>query len=76
MTAIIDPHSETWRAVKEHIRQRLELHRDIVDSIGLPPGETEAARGAIQELKELLDLARPPVALAIDDDLNQMGGMA
>lgn len=71
----VDPHSETWRAVRKFVEERLELNRNKVEAIGFPPAETEAARGAIQELKELLELAKPPVVVAIDDDLNQMGGM-
>lgn len=73
--AQVEKHSETWRAVEAHIEQRLSLHRDVVDTIGLPIEETEAARGAIQELKELRELAKPSLVTAVDDDLNQLGGM-
>lgn len=72
---MIDPHSETWRAVKAFIDNRLELHRGNIDSIGFAQSDTEAARGAIQELKELLELAKPPIVVAIDDELDQTSGM-
>jgi hypothetical protein len=59
----LDPHSETWRAVTDFIEERLDLHRRTLETIGLPEQETDATRGAIQELKEILELAveREPV---------------
>lgn len=71
----VDKHSETWRAVREFAEQRLELNRSTVEVVGLPKDETEAARGAIQELKELLTLAEAAVSVDVSDDLNQLGGM-
>ena len=60
---IIDPHSDTWRAVAFWLEQRLQLHRSNLEMLGLPPDDTESARGAIGELKELKGLAEPRAAI-------------
>lgn len=64
----IDPNSHTWRAVEKLIEERLELRREVLETIGLSPEETEAARGAIQELQEIRE------AGTIDSDQSGASG--
>jgi hypothetical protein len=55
----IDRTSPTWSAVARWAEQRIAQRRKENETPGLPPDETENARGAIEELKLLLKLAEP-----------------
>jgi len=59
----LDPNSETWRAIAQWIEGRLEMRRGNLELTGLPNDETENNRGAIEELKELENLAKPAAVL-------------
>jgi len=71
----IDFNSETWRAVRDYVEDRLAVRRSALESIGLDSAETEAIRGAIEELKELQQLDNPASVMLIKDELNLMGGV-
>lgn len=66
----VDTNSQTWRAIERWIEERLQLRRHTLQSCGLPMDETENARGAIEELSELRDLAKP--RLVSDDASDSM----
>ena len=57
----IDPNSETWREIEQWIEERLQVRRSNLESMGTEINETENCRGAIEELNELQQLARPHV---------------
>ena len=52
----IDPHSETWQAIREHINQAIRANQRICEVPGTPMAETENARGALGVLRGLLRL--------------------
>jgi hypothetical protein len=54
--AVIDPHSETWQAVRAAINEAINANRRICETSGIPMAETENARGALDVLKGLLKL--------------------
>jgi hypothetical protein len=62
--ADIEPHSRTWRAVKEWAEARLTSSRSTLEAAGLPREETEYERGRISALRELLGLTEPPIIMA------------
>jgi hypothetical protein len=55
----IDPHSRTWRAVKDWAEARLTSSRSTIEAVGMPPLETEYERGRIAAMRELLALTEP-----------------
>lgn len=56
----IDPQSGTWREVKRWAEERISAHQERLEVSGLPPADTEHARGAIAALRELVALPEPP----------------
>jgi hypothetical protein len=52
----IDIHSPTWRAVKAWADKRASTSRTQVETPNLSLPETECARGALRELRLLLEL--------------------
>lgn len=59
MTPVVEPTSETWKAVKEFIAERRQICQSHLEHAGLPVDETENARGAVEILHELEALAAP-----------------
>lgn len=59
MTARIDPHSETWRALEKAINARIGELAALLLVIGTPPERTEGLRHAIHELEGILKLPSP-----------------
>ena len=55
----IDLSSETWLAIDQWIKQRLQIRCTNLEISGMELDETENNRGAIEELKELRALAKP-----------------
>lgn len=55
----IDPQSTTWFAIKTWAAERMTQHRAITEAHGMSMEETEYARGALAELKILLNLTEP-----------------
>lgn len=55
----IDIGSPSWRTVRKWAEDRLAKQRLKLESIGISPTESDAARGAIRELKDLLRLPEP-----------------
>lgn len=55
----IDFSSGTWHAVERHVNQRIEELRERLEVRNTPESETEALRGGIEELRGLLNLAKP-----------------
>jgi hypothetical protein len=56
---IIDPHSDTWRAVKAWADERVKALDRELRTVGLPIDKTEGNRYAIRELESLLKLPNP-----------------
>lgn len=52
----VDPHSETWRAVKAAIHDAITANQRICETPGTEPAPTENARGALTVLRGLLKL--------------------
>lgn len=68
--ALIEEHerySAVWVKLKEHIEDRLDLHRKKNDA-DLSSDETARLRGRIAELKYLLDLDNPGPAMSANAD--------
>jgi len=61
----VDPNSETWRAVEEWIEMRNVIRQSTLECSGMPMDDTENARGAMEELKELrqLGISRPELVI-------------
>ena len=55
--------SPTWREIERWIEERLQIRRSALEMTGLPMDETENARGAIEELHVLQNLAKPVAVL-------------
>lgn len=55
----IDPHSETWAAVKKFAETEIEFARNRLERQGADPLTTEYERGRIKTLRDLLALATP-----------------
>jgi len=55
--------SETWLAIEDWIEERLQVRLSRLEFSGQPMDETENDRGAIEELRELKNLAVPKVVL-------------
>ena len=64
----IDPHSDTWKAIKARADERLNTLRLQNDAFGLDPNGTAVIRGRIAELKELLALEKAPDNSADDSE--------
>jgi len=60
--AEIDPHSETWQAIRAHIAIAIDANRRICETPETPMAETENARGALSVLRGLLKLGGDDVA--------------
>ena len=75
MSKSIEVFSETWRTVRDHCQARIKMHHQILETVGLSQQESEASRGAIQELREILQMAEPKLTTDIDDKRDQLGGM-
>ena len=58
-TPRIDEHSPTWRAVKAWAEQRLAQHRSLLEAPVLQQTDSDLVRGAIRDLKLLLELTQP-----------------
>lgn len=58
-----EANSEVWLKVSRYLAERLERARLKNDSVLLPPLDTQAVRGEIKALRDLLALAKelPPV---------------
>jgi len=52
----IDVHSRTWRRVIEFADDRIRMHQVAIEQAGLDHGQTEFHRGAIRDLRLLLQL--------------------
>lgn len=59
----VDPNSDTWRAIDDWIETRLAFRRANLETVGMPPDDTENCRGAIEELKELRESVKHPRAV-------------
>ena len=55
----INVHDPVWVEVTKWATERLAMHRERLDTIGLPMNETEGCRHAIKELEALLELPKP-----------------
>ena len=55
MTAQIDKHSQTWKAIEKWIEGRIEKHRDALENRADPD-----AHGRLLELRALQKLVNPP----------------
>ncbi len=53
----IDPRSETWRFLEQHINERLQSLRLQNDAVTLDATATATLRGRIAELKSMLSLS-------------------
>lgn len=58
MSYEVDRDSPTWKAVKAHVEERLQMRRKNLEMAGLPSDETENYRGAIEELIFVLELGQ------------------
>ena len=48
-----------WSEVKVYVRQRLQMHRRSLETIGISHEDTEGMRHAIAELEALLNFPNP-----------------
>lgn len=55
----IDVADPPWREVRAWAEERLEMHRRVLETVGMPYEDTEGVRYAIAELKALLKFANP-----------------
>lgn len=62
---MIDPHSETWIAVRNHARDQIHKAHDRLEMKGFPDSEYE--RGRIKALKDILELVEPKPEFASTD---------
>ena len=60
-----DVHSATWKKIKTHCEQRLQLLRAKNDA-SLPIDKTEKLRGRIAEIKNLMALDQPAPLMEAD----------
>lgn len=56
---MIDPYSETWRRVRKHATDEIEIARTELERSGMPAIDTEFRRGRIAALRALLALGEP-----------------
>ena len=54
--------SPTWKAITNHVTDRIETLRKRNDSLTLSPAQTDQLRGRLAELKDLLALGKPDPA--------------
>lgn len=55
----IDPHNQTWLAVKAHAGKAMEKARDRLEATGTDLAATEYQRGYIRAMRDVLALAEP-----------------
>lgn len=55
----IEVQDPPWREVKAWANERIEVHKRVLERIGLSPEETEGVRYAIAELRALLNFPNP-----------------
>jgi len=72
ITHTLDPKSETWRALLEYAKQRLACRRGNLEATGYDLAETENQRGAIEELKLLIELGEPGAIIAPTPELDDL----
>jgi hypothetical protein len=66
--AMIDPGSETWKAVSVWGEENLQTFREQNDNQSLSAIKTAVLRGKIEILKDLMDLPKPkPEIVAISE---------
>lgn len=65
---VIDPNSETWKAVQQHIDERLQVRWRNLGQPSVPMDETENCRGAIEELTHLEQLGQQDETSGFNDD--------
>lgn len=63
MSGGIDTTSSTWIAIRDHVRNRLETNRNLLESLGQDAATTEQLRGAIDELRRIEAMAEPNMGL-------------
>lgn len=56
---IIDPKSETWRAVLKHAEEEIMRAQDRLEQPGAPHPDYE--RGIIAAMRTLMNVDRPPI---------------
>ncbi len=54
-----NPADPPWRDVKAWAKERLEMHRRVLETIGMSHEDTEGVRHAIAELEALLKFPNP-----------------
>ena len=64
--ASIDRYSETWRVLTGYLRAQIEMHRDALETPGLPETDTALLRGQILACRETLLIGVPYQSPQID----------
>ena len=71
----IERDSPLWKKLKDHIEKRIDSLQKLNEKVGLEDYQTNAYRGAIQELRSLLAKAEPaPLKTTRDKPLESIDG--
>jgi hypothetical protein len=71
---VIDRDSQTWLDIKRWALEEQRRHRIRLETPKVPERDADEARGALQQLQALLDIAKPQAPLSEPAALGDRSG--